>query len=121
MRVILMILSVFCCTDYALGAWKLANNQVKKQFVAGAMSVFLLMTNPVMIAADDTASPPATPNKGYQTKSGVKFFDFALGAEDTPSPRYGQLISFYYNGYYRPLPEGKIYIRSHVLTHLPAC
>ncbi len=110
MHVILMISLVFCCVVRGLGAWKLGNSQLQRKFVASAMSALLLLNNPMVSAADDVASPPATPSKGYQTKSGVKFFDFALGAEDTPSPRYGQLISFYYNGYYRPLPDGKIHI-----------
>ena len=41
--------------------------------------------------------------KGFQTKTGLKYFDFKIGTPNT-SPRYGQLVSFYYTTYYRPNP-----------------
>ena len=98
------LLLLFSCSIQLLNAWR-----VHKQLVTHAVSAALLLNpllSPLVSNADNSDSPPVTPNKGFQTKSGVKYFDFALGAEDTPTPRYGQLISFYYNGYYRPLPEG---------------
>jgi hypothetical protein len=44
---------------------------------------------------------------GYQTKSGLKFFDMIAGIPDT-SPKYGQLVSFHYTAYFRPTGDGKL-------------
>ena len=46
------------------------------------------------------------PNKGFQTKSGLKYFDVREG-EGIP-PRYGQIISFAYASYYRSGPDSPI-------------
>lgn len=45
--------------------------------------------------------------KGFQTKSGLKFFDILLGINGT-KPKYGQLVSFHYTSYYRPLGNGEL-------------
>lgn len=46
--------------------------------------------------------------KGFQTKSGLKYFDMIEGKAVLPSPRYGQLVSFYYTGYYRATPSSPL-------------
>ena len=51
---------------------------------------------------------PPFPSRGFQTKSGLKYFDLSEG--DGASPRYGQLISFQYTGYFRPDPNSKLEI-----------
>jgi len=40
------------------------------------------------------------PTRIYQTKSGLQYFDIREGAGQ--APRFGQLISFHYNMFYRP-------------------
>ena len=55
-------------------------------------------------AYDDIFKPLPTPDKGFQTKSGLKYFDFKDGNVNV-SPRYGQVISFHYTGYYQPSPD----------------
>ena len=45
--------------------------------------------------------------KGFQTKSGLKYFDIIAGINGT-SPKYGQLVSFHYTSYYRPAGNGKL-------------
>lgn len=49
-------------------------------------------------------NPPSTPEKGYQSKSGLRYFDLREGDIDI-SPKYGQLISFQYSGYYKSNKE----------------
>ena len=39
--------------------------------------------------------------RGFQTKSGLKYFDLVEGTIGE-SPRYGDLVSFYYTTYYKP-------------------
>lgn len=51
-------------------------------------------------AAEDTLL------KGFQTKSGLKFYDFETGSG--PTPRYGQMISFNYMSYYRKSPNSPL-------------
>lgn len=46
------------------------------------------------------AAIPDVPTKGYQTKSGLKYFDAVVGTGI--QPKYGQLVSFQYTIYYRP-------------------
>lgn len=58
------------------------------------------------IAATSSTEPLPTPNKGFQTKSGLKYFDFGEGLGK--SPRYGQLVSFHYTGYYRATPDSSL-------------
>jgi FKBP-type peptidyl-prolyl cis-trans isomerase len=58
-------------------------------------------------ATSSTINPPPTPNKGFQTKTGLKYFDFVEGTTGT-TPKYGQLVSFHYVGYYRATPESKL-------------
>ena len=58
-----------------------------------------------LVAYGQTASasqqPPAAPLRGFQTKSGLRYFDLVEGSLGE-SPRYGDLVSFYYSCYYRP-------------------
>jgi len=54
-------------------------------------------------AADDAA---ASPLRGFQTKSGLKYFDMLEGSGE--SPRYGDLVSFHYTSYYKPAPESTL-------------
>ena len=58
-------------------------------------------------ATSSEKNPLPTPNKGFQTKSGLKYFDFVEGKEGS-SPKYGQLVSFHYTGYYRATPESRL-------------
>eukprot|EP00597_Dinobryon_sp_UTEXLB2267_P016617 CAMPEP_0201097086 /NCGR_PEP_ID=MMETSP0812-20130820/6145_1 /ASSEMBLY_ACC=CAM_ASM_000668 /TAXON_ID=98059 /ORGANISM="Dinobryon sp., Strain UTEXLB2267" /LENGTH=209 /DNA_ID=CAMNT_0047351785 /DNA_START=250 /DNA_END=879 /DNA_ORIENTATION=- len=41
------------------------------------------------------------PTRGFQTKSGLKYFDIKV-SDGGPTPRYGQFVTFRYSGYYRP-------------------
>lgn len=43
---------------------------------------------------------PQTPASGFQTKSGLRYFDFRVGSGN--SPRYGELITFHYSLFYQP-------------------
>lgn len=62
-------------------------------------------------------SPPPFPSKGYQTVSGLKYFDLKEG-DINVSPLYGQLVSFHYTGYYRPAPGSPFELFDS--SHLPA-
>lgn len=44
---------------------------------------------------------PAFPTRGFQTKSGLKYFDL-YKSENTRTPRYGEFVSFRYAMMYRP-------------------
>ena len=52
---------------------------------------------------------PPFPSKGFQTKSGLRFFDFQEGTVGG-TPRYGQLVSFFYTGYYRAGTTGPLQV-----------
>ena len=57
--------------------------------------------------------------KGFQTKSGLKYFDIIEGINGT-SPKYGQLVSFHYTSYYRPSGNGELdTIDSSYLSNTP--
>lgn len=56
-----------------------------------------IMTIPVN--AVSTSQP--TPLKGFQTKSGLKYFDISV-VEEGPTPQYGQLVGFTYKTYFKP-------------------
>lgn len=71
----------------------------------GAYSVLGALSNSAATAASTDAPP--TPNKGFQTKTGLKYFDFVEGTTGK-SPKYGQLVSFHYIGYYRATPLSKL-------------
>ena len=63
----------------------------------------------IAIASSSTSTSKSEykiPTKGFQSKSGLKYFDVREG--DGPTPRYGQLISFAYATYYKASPESKI-------------
>ena len=45
--------------------------------------------------------------KGFQTKSGLKYFDLTAGVNGI-NPKYGQLVSFQYTSYYRPAGESRL-------------
>ena len=55
-------------------------------------------------ANDDIFKPLPTPDKGFQTKSGLKYFDFKEGNVDV-MPLYGQMVVFHFTGYYQPSPN----------------
>ena len=77
--------------------------------VAG--SWILTTTNPIVSVAAATSktvtSEEMTGLKGFQTKSGLKFVDLVDGIPNT-KPKYGQLVTFHYNGYYRPPGGGDL-------------
>jgi hypothetical protein len=50
---------------------------------------------------------PSFPARGFQTKSGLKYFDLVVGTEGRP-PRFGELVSFRYATMYRPNGETKL-------------
>ena len=91
------------------------NNEKKYQLEAikkFSLSVFtaysaLSVLNNKSALAASSKNIPATPNKGFQTKTGLKYFDFIEGTEGK-TPRYGQLVSFHYTGYYRATPQSKL-------------
>jgi len=45
--------------------------------------------------------------RGFQTKSGLKYFDIVDGTIGE-SPRYGDLVSFFYTCYYKPSAESSL-------------
>lgn len=66
-------------------------------------------TIPAPAQAPASTTPAETGNalpqqmvRGFQTKSGLKYFEMAEGTGT--SPRYGQLVAFHYTGYYRATP-----------------
>ena len=58
---------------------------------------------------------PDTPSRGFQTKSGLKYFDFQEGLIGK-TPRYGQLVSFQYTGYYRAGPDSPLEVFDSVFS-----
>lgn len=61
---------------------------------------------PLLATSVSAIEIPPFPAKGYQTKSGLKYFDFQEG--DGVSPRYGELVTFFYTGYFRADPTAKL-------------
>ena len=55
----------------------------------------------------EVAKVVTIPARGFQTKSGLKFFDLVEGTVGN-TPRYGQLVSFFYTTYYKPTPESPL-------------
>jgi FKBP-type peptidyl-prolyl cis-trans isomerase len=71
-------------------------------------SLFLMSEMNVLPAsAASTAIPQMKLTKGFQTKTGLKYFDIEEGVTGE-RPRDGQLVSFYYTGYYRATPDSKL-------------
>jgi hypothetical protein len=65
----------------------------------------------ITVAVALKSSPAAAeteviPTKGFQTRSGLKYFNII--ETDKNYPLYGQLISFHYTTYYRPKNTGKL-------------
>jgi len=90
---------------------KLTNNilpNIKSLSLGLGISVINTFNNynikPVNAANDDIFKPLPTPDKGFQTKSGLRYFDFKEGNVNV-SPLYGQLVVFHYTGYYQPNPN----------------
>lgn len=54
------------------------------------------------------AETDVIPTKGFQTRTGLKYF--IIKETDKRPPLYGQLISFHYTTYYRPKDTGKLEI-----------
>jgi len=74
----------------------------------GAEKNFLSVIFPPSVHAVETRGRDSSlPSRGFQTKSGLKYFELKEGDIDV-SPRYGQLVSFHYSGYYRPSPDSKL-------------
>ena len=66
-------------------------------------------------AASSISAGPANPSRGFQTKSGLKYFDFVEG-DIGKSPRYGQLVSFQYTGYYRASADSPLEVFDSVFS-----
>jgi hypothetical protein len=79
--------------------------------LASALGTFLVFgakkSPAIATIGSDINNPPPTPPRGFQSKTGLKYFDFKEG-EYGNSPRYGQLVTFHYAGYYRPSPESPL-------------
>lgn len=67
------------------------------------------------VSAAEVASTPTTPSRGFQTKSGLKYFDFNEGIIGA-TPRYGQLVSFQYTGYYRATADSPLEVFDSVFS-----
>lgn len=57
---------------------------------------------------------PPTPEKGFQTKSGLRYFDLEEGKG--VSPRFGQIVSFQYTILYQAAPESPLELIESTLT-----
>ncbi|KAJ1439137.1 hypothetical protein B484DRAFT_416004 [Ochromonadaceae sp. CCMP2298] len=74
---------------------------------------FLLRAAAPLLAALPLNARPARadvapfPRRGFQTKSGLKYFDITESTHG-PTPRYGELVSFFYTCYYRPSSEAPL-------------
>ena len=77
-------------------SFNIRQNTVQKSLLAG---IFVLTDSCNRVLAAETVARQAE-IKGYQTKSGLKYYDFLDGKG--PSPRFGQLVSFNYICYFRP-------------------
>lgn len=87
-------------------------SQLKRCAVAAGLSLGLslpgCMPDGVLLAlAADNPLTQQQPARGFQTKSGLKYFDLVEGTIGK-SPRYGQLVSFYYTTYYKATPESPL-------------
>lgn len=84
---------------------------------AAVLSAYSLMAGVKMVAAYAVSdiAVPTTPSKGFQTKSGLKYFDFQEGLIGK-TPRYGQLVSFQYTGYYRAGPDSPLEVFDSVFS-----
>jgi FKBP-type peptidyl-prolyl cis-trans isomerase len=81
---------------------------IKRMLAVFSFSFMTLTVDPAVTVAARQVTAPATPNKGFQTKTGLKYFDLLEGEKGMPSPRYGQLVSFHYTGYYRATPSSPL-------------
>ena len=79
-------------------------------FTAGPPAPAVADTAPPAVAVSSPEAAIASPSqqlvRGFQTKSGLKYFELAEGKGT--SPRYGQLVAFHYTGYYRATPESPL-------------
>lgn len=82
---------------------------------SASFALYSLFAGSRIAAAAEAEAAPATPGKGFQTKSGLKYFDFAEG-NIGKSPRYGQLVSFLYTGYYRATPDSPLQVFDSVFS-----
>ena len=96
------------------------SSQVLRRLLLGGMASLLTATEimsmppvahaelPQFLQFGRKPDIPETPSRGFQTKSGLKYFDL-VKSEVGNTPRYGQLVSFKYNIYYRPFDgDGKL-------------
>lgn len=72
-----------------------------KQLVPRVVLLLSGLTAFAGTAAAKSIEIPPFPRKGFQTKSGLKYFDFSEGNINTPTPRYGDLLTFHYTMYYQ--------------------
>ena len=87
------------------------------KFSKTTIAMYSIMAGVTVRAASaaDTASVPNTPSRGFQTKSGLKYFDFNEGVIGA-TPRYGQLVSFQYTGYYRATADSPLEVFDSVFS-----
>jgi hypothetical protein len=86
-----------------------------RRLAAGILS-FGLIVNPTKTKSAAASSSGASDGSelssgqlmGFQTRSGLRYFDTEIGTG--PSPNYGQLVSFHYIAYYRPSKEANMEI-----------
>eukprot|EP01031_Cornospumella_fuschlensis_P027779 gene27779-33553_t len=81
-----------------------------------AIALTLLIGSIQLDFSVDAKVPPIvpTPEKGYQTKSGLRYFDLEEGKG--VSPKFGQIISFQYTIYFQAAPDSPLEIISSTLT-----
>ena len=67
------------------------------------------------VSAAEVADVSNAPARGFQTKSGLKYYDFNEGIIGA-TPRYGQLVSFQYTGYYRATADSPLEVFDSVFS-----
>lgn len=84
-------------------------NLLSKRFIAFALSVSFCLGDGGTAEAlySSSSEAPPFPTKGYQTQSGLRYFDLKEGTMGH-TPRYGQFVAFRYASFYRPSATGKL-------------
>ena len=82
------------------------NTHPKRNIFAITKLVIFGLTSAKLVCADSIVP---TPSRGFQTKSGLKYFDLVL-SDKGPTPRYGQFVSFKYTIYYKPKTSDRLQV-----------
>jgi hypothetical protein len=72
--------------------------------------------HPPSASAVTSTSSTFNPTKGFQTKSGLVYFDEKV-TDVGKTPLFGQLVSFYYSMYYRPSQDSPLELLDSTAVH----